>query len=102
MGAGTWSEALVKKALLRESPSDWKVWCGGPQGKLSFAPDHCDEVILCAGGIGCTPMMAIALMAHRKKTKSGEFFYPPVRFIWTIRNLDLIGACAVVLVGPSN
>mmetsp|Transcript_4754 Transcript_4754/g.7722 ORF Transcript_4754/g.7722 Transcript_4754/m.7722 type:complete len:286 (-) Transcript_4754:336-1193(-) len=97
MGAGTWSEALIKKAKLREAPSDWKVWCGGPQGRLSFALEHCDEVILCAGGIGCTPMMSIALMAHRKKTASGEFFYPPVRLIWVIRNLDLTVAFEATL-----
>lgn len=43
-GPGTWSDALLTKARLGESPSTWKVWVGGPNGKLSINPFHCDKV----------------------------------------------------------
>jgi NAD(P)H-flavin reductase len=86
MGAGTWSEAVTKKAQSGVPASDWKVWIGGPNGKLSFAPEHCDKVVLVAGGIGCTPMMAMALNAHRRKQN------PPVTFLWVIRSAELLDA----------
>ena len=45
-GPGTWSHALLTKARLGENPSTWKVWVGGPNGKLSINPFHCDKVRL--------------------------------------------------------
>ena len=87
MGAGTWSEAVNVKARSGAPASDWKVWVGGPNGQLSFSPDHCDKVVLFAGGIGCTPMMALALWAHRRTIAP-----PPVSFIWVIRSVDLLDA----------
>jgi ferredoxin-NADP reductase len=86
MGPGTWSEAVNKKAASGAAAAEWKVWVGGPNGKLSFKPEHCDKVVLCAGGIGCTPMMALALWAHRR---SGS---PPVHFIWVVRDVELLDA----------
>jgi NAD(P)H-flavin reductase len=86
MGPGTWSEAVSKKAQSGGAAADWKIWVGGPNGKLSFAPEHCDAVVLCAGGIGCTPLMALALAAHRKQAS------PPVHFIWVIRSTDIMKA----------
>lgn len=90
MGAGTWSEAVNKKARSGAPASEWKVWVGGPNGKLSFQPVHCDKIVLCAGGIGCTPMMALALWAHRR---GGDYLTtPPVHFIWVVRNVDILDA----------
>lgn len=89
MGPGTWSEAVNKKATTGAPASQWKVWVGGPNGKLSFAPEHCDKIVLFAGGIGVTPMMSLALWAHRR---SREFKTPLVHFIWVIRDHQVLDA----------
>jgi hypothetical protein len=64
MGPGTWSQALVDKVgqMARDGvkPEELKVWVGGPNGKLAISPYDCDKVVLIAGGIGVTPMIALA------------------------------------------
>ena len=56
MGPGTWTDKLYKMAL--NNPS---VTVEGPYGKITLGVDlqNSDNVILCAGGIGITPMMSI-------------------------------------------
>ena len=71
-GPGTWSEALLKKAQLNEAPDAWKVWVGGPNGRLSINPMDCDKVVLCGGGVGCTPFLALATDLHYRAATGGK------------------------------
>jgi len=88
MGPGTWSEALLTKARKGESPDTWKVWVGGPNGKLSINPFDCDKVVLCGGGIGCTPMLALAQDLHYKSGVKGGKPPPMVEYVHTERELS--------------
>jgi NAD(P)H-flavin reductase len=47
----------VKSGALEQS--DVRVYVGGPHGNLQVQPANVDHVVLCAGGIGVTPMAAI-------------------------------------------
>ena len=74
MGPGTWSQALVDKIgqVHRDglAVDSLKVWIGGPNGKLTFSPLDCDRVVMCAGGIGVTPFIALAqvgLLSNRPR-----------------------------------
>ena len=88
MGPGTWSEALLTKAKMGESPDQWKVWVGGPNGKLSIDPYDCDKIVLCGGGIGCTPFLALATDLHYRNAVKGAKAPPPVVFIHVERELS--------------
>jgi len=97
MGPGTWSQALVEKveALTKEgvSPDQLMVWVGGPNGSLSISPYDCDRVVLVGGGIGVTPMMALAQeLKIRGKLEGAEAPTPEVDFVYIERHLDNFSA----------
>jgi NAD(P)H-flavin reductase len=58
-----WSGQIIKTVQAVKSgvleQSDVRVYVGGPHGNLQVQPDDVDHVVLCAGGIGVTPMAAI-------------------------------------------
>ena len=94
MGPDTWSQALVDKIAQMQrdgvGTDTLKVWVGGPNGKLAFAPYDCDRVVLVAGGIGVTPM--IALMQELKiRARLGQPV-PEVDFVYTERSLENFSA----------
>ena len=66
-----------------KSPETMKAWLGGPLGRLSINPQHCDRIVLCAGGIGCTPMVALAMDQHfRSLNKATSVQVPRVELVW--------------------
>jgi predicted ferric reductase len=90
MGPGTWSQALVDKVAQMtkdgEAPSGLKVWLGGPNGKLAFNPRDCDKVVMCGGGIGVTPFLALAQELHTRAL-NGETV-PEFELVWVERELS--------------
>ena len=58
-----WSGQIIKTVQAVKSgaleQSDVRVYVGGPHGNLQVQPANVDHVVLCAGGIGVTPMAAI-------------------------------------------
>ena len=92
MGEGTWSQALLDYAMdmveNEKSPETMKAWLGGPLGRLSINPQHCDRIVLCAGGIGCTPMVALAMDQHfRSLNKATSVQVPRVELVWAERSM---------------
>lgn len=61
MGPGTWSDQVCSMAR-PDSGCDIKLLnphVGGSLGRLSIKPSEYETILLCAGGIGVTPMAAI-------------------------------------------
>lgn len=98
MGHGTWSQALVDKIgqMGRDNVAAdvLKVWVGGPNGQLAISPMDCDRVVLIAGGIGVTPMIAIAQDLAIRGRLGGEHAkgVPEVEFVYTERHLENFNA----------
>ena len=65
---------------------DVRVLVGGPHGNLQVDPSACDHVVLCAGGIGVTPMAAI-LEDRVRGAKSGAIRSgSKTTLVWTTRS----------------
>lgn len=90
MGPGTWSQALVDKLTEMAAnglpADDLKVWVGGPNGKLAFSPLDCDRIVMCAGGIGVTPFIALA-QELAIRARMGQPV-PEMELVWVERDLS--------------
>ena len=65
---------------------DVRVHVGGPHGNLQVDPALCDHVVLCAGGIGVTPMAAI-LEDRVRGARSGAIRSgSKTTLVWTTRS----------------
>ena len=80
-----WSGQIIKTVQAVKSgaleQSDVRVYVGGPHGNLQVQPKNVDHVVLCAGGIGVTPMAAILedQIRNAKETQNRT------TLIWTTR-----------------
>jgi len=90
MGPGTWSEEVCEIASKGMDVAQIRPRIGGPHGRLSIEPSDYDTVVLCAGGIGVTPMCSIwseiALAPHK---------FPKVRrvvVLWVARSPEVFAA----------
>ena len=89
-GLDEWSGQLVHtmKAVrdAKMKLEDVRVHVGGPHGNLQVDPALCDHVVLCAGGIGVTPMAAI-LEDRVRGAKSGAIKSgSKTTLVWTTRS----------------
>ena len=80
-----WSGQIIKTVQAVKSgaleQSDVRVYVGGPHGNLQVQPANVDHVVLCAGGIGVTPMAAILEDRVRRAGESQS----QTTLIWTTR-----------------
>lgn len=76
-GPGTWSHALLEKARKGESPDQWKVWVGGPNGKLSINPFDCDKVWMAAAH-DRVPRAGSVWRTHRPSPRAPLVTEPPL------------------------
>lgn len=84
---GSWSSELPRLAGQYDRP--W-INIDGPYGKLGINPMHYQYVMLCAGGIGVTPMMAMTQeMISGLKYQGAAIPLRKLFFIWVIRNRDM-------------
>ncbi|ACO62357.1 predicted protein [Micromonas commoda] len=89
-GLDEWSGQLVHTMkAVRDAKMklvDVRVHVGGPHGNLQVDPALCDHVVLCAGGIGVTPMAAI-LEDRVRGAKSGAIKSgSKTTLVWTTRS----------------
>jgi NAD(P)H-flavin reductase len=92
--SGDWTRllfAMAKAGHLNELRID------GPYG-LPYAADleleGADEVVVVAGGIGCTPLLALLQELAQQQHQQGQSGGITVRFLWTARSLALFEAFA--------
>ncbi len=92
--AGDWSEKLLVNGEPALRVGD-RLSLDGPYGRLSVRLSQQRELLLVAGGIGCTPMLSIL----------GDL--PPAEslratFVWTVRDLPLVEHCMPMLMRAVN
>ena len=89
-----WSGQIIKTVQAVKSgvleQKDVRVYVGGPHGNLQVQPDDVDHVVLCAGGIGVTPMAAIL----EDQIRNAGATQNQTTLIWTTRAPSEIKAFA--------
>jgi len=80
---GSWSRSL--KALHGSSP---EVKIDGPYGSLSLDHTNYDVIVMCAGGIGVTPMLSV-LRDLYYKISVGMEDVKKIYLFWTLRDVSM-------------
>ena len=87
--AGDWAEKLLVNSEPALRVGD-RLSLDGPYGRLSVRLSQQRELLLVAGGIGCTPMLSV--LGHLPAADSLR-----ARFVWTVRDLALVEHCMPTL-----
>ena len=85
---GDWTHALCElpSAFV---PDGSKLRIDGPFGRLAVPVASYDAVLLCCGGIGCTPMMSV-LGSIVARSKAGGKALREICFVWAVREAALV------------
>ena len=85
---GDWTHALCElpSAFV---PDGSKLRLDGPFGRLAVPVASYDAVLLCCGGIGCTPMMSV-LGSIVARSKAGGKAPREIWFVWAVREAALV------------
>jgi ferredoxin-NADP reductase len=89
--AGDWSGKLLKDGTPTLRVGD-KLSLDGPYGRLSVRLSQQRELVMVAGGIGCTPMLSI--LGSLSAPGGGSL---RATFIWSVRELALVEHCMPML-----
>lgn len=87
MGPDSFTGKLYKHVQTLMKPEDLEINVTGPYGKMSINllnPKY-KTIILCAGGIGITPMISTLHWLHDQYTAGKLKHVEKVLFIWTVR-----------------
>ncbi|GAB9474414.1 hypothetical protein Gpo141_00011539 [Globisporangium polare] len=97
---GDWTKRLMQQVSLVSGtgtpvPAPFSVLFDGPYGQVSLditSPKTYAHFALFSGGIGITPMQAIANQLHYEYHHDGRHAIKKVRFVWSVRDRATIQA----------
>ena len=83
---GDWTHQLCSEPA-KHLPTGARIRLDGPYGRLGVPIASYDAVLMCCGGIGCTPLLSVLSWLIKRAETSVS---PVVWFVWTVRESALV------------